>query len=276
MGTWGTAISSNDTFEDIYQEFFELYNKGQDVPEITSYIISNNTDAQADYEDKHSFWFALAKAQWECGALDINIYEKVQSIVNNGDDLKLWQELDGTSSDLKKRKKVLDEFLGKISKPNSKIKKRKKLVIRQPVFQKGDCLVFKLKNRNYGGAFVLEAENDTELGMNMLAVTTIDQSAKPTIRDFEIAYILTEKQEGSPGKYRERECITWCYVQFFKKAQTQFEVVGQLSVSKVYNSKEHCYMISQWDSIPAHVDNLNEYEKIHGKASLTVRLEEWR
>src|SRR5687767_8277147 len=126
MGTWGTAISSNDTFEDIYQEFFDLYNKGQDVLEITSYIISNNTDAQADYEGKNSFWFALAKAQWECGALDIDIYEKVKSVVNNGDDLKLWEELNGTSNDLKKRKKVLDEFLEKISKPNLKIKKRKK------------------------------------------------------------------------------------------------------------------------------------------------------
>jgi hypothetical protein len=137
-------------------------------------------------------------------------------------------------------------------------------------------LVFKLKNGNYGGAFVLEAENNTELGMNMLAVTTIDQPERPTINDFEIACILTERQEGFPGKYRERECITWCYVQFFKKAQTQFEIIGQLSVNKNYNSKEHCYMASQWDSIPAHVDNLNEYEKKHGKASLRVTLKEWR
>jgi hypothetical protein len=26
MGTWGTGISSNDTFEDIYSEFFEPFN----------------------------------------------------------------------------------------------------------------------------------------------------------------------------------------------------------------------------------------------------------
>ena len=188
----------------------------------------------------------------------------------------MWEELNGTSSDLKKRKKILEEFLNKISKPNEKIKKRKKAIIRQPVFKKGDCLVFKLKNGNYGGAFVLEAEWDTELGMNMLAVTTIDQSAKPTIHDFETAFILTERQEGSPGKYREREYITWCYVKFFKKALTHFEIIGQLTISKDYNSKEHCYMASQWDSIPAHLDNRNEYEKRHGRASLTVKLKEWR
>ena len=31
MGTWGTGISSNDTFADIYDEFFDLYNDGLSV-----------------------------------------------------------------------------------------------------------------------------------------------------------------------------------------------------------------------------------------------------
>lgn len=276
MGTWGTGLSSNDTFEDIYQEFFELYNKGLDVSAITEQILADNRELQSDYEDKNSFWFALAKAQWECGALDNDIYEKVKSIIDTGQDLKLWEELNGNSNDLKKRKKVLDEFLGKISSPNSKIKKRKKPIIRQPVFEKGDCLVFKLKNGNYGGALVLEAEKDTELGMNMLAVTTLNQLVRPTVQDFETAFILTERQEGSPGQYSEREFITWCYVQFFKKATTHFEIVGQLTVNKSYNSKDHCRMTSQWDSIPAHIDRRDEYEQRHGKAALTVRLRDWR
>jgi hypothetical protein len=276
MGTWGTGLSSNDTFEDIYSEFFELYNKGIDLPEITNNILSANIELQSDYEDQNSFWFALAKAQWDCGSLDQTVYEKVKSIIESGDDLKLWIELNGTSNDVKKRKKVLEDFLERISKPTEKIKKRKKLVIRKPVFQKGDCLVFKLKNDNYGGALVLEAEQETELGMNMVAVTTLNQSTKPTINDFENAFILTEKQEGFPGKYRESECIIWCYVQFYKKAQTKFDVIGQVDVLKQYNSKEHCMMAGQWDTIPKFLDNLEEYEKKHGKAGLTVKLREWR
>ena len=276
MGTWGTGLSSNDTFEDIYSEFIELYNLGLEIAEITNKIISANIDLQNDYEDKHSFWFALAKAQWECGSLDQKIYEKVKTIIDNGDDIRLWTELNGASSDVKKRQKVLDDFLEKISKPTLKIKKRKKLVIRQPVFQKGDCLIFKLKNDNYGGALVLEAERDSEFGMNMLAVTTMNQATKPTIQDFEHANILTEKDEGFPGKYRERPFITWCYVQFYKKAQTKFELLGQLFVAKKYNSKDHCYMVSQWDSISSHLDNLQDYEKKHGKADLIVQLKEWR
>jgi hypothetical protein len=109
----------------------------------------------------------------------------------------------------------------------------------------------------------------------MLAVTTINQLVKPTVSDFENALILTERQEGLPDKYREREFITWCYRQFFKKATTQFEIIGQLRVTKNYNSKDHCCMASQWDSIPAHLDNRTEYEQRHGRATLTVRLKDW-
>jgi hypothetical protein len=137
MGTWGTGLSSNDTFEDIYSEFFEMYNNGLQVPEITKNILSANIELQSDYEDKNSFWFALAKAQWECGNLDQTVYVKVKSIVKNGDELKLWVELNGTSNDVNKRKKVLEDFLEKISKPIVKIKKRKKIVTQKPVFQKG-------------------------------------------------------------------------------------------------------------------------------------------
>ena len=35
MGTWGRGISSNDTYADIYDEFFELYDDGLSVKEIT-------------------------------------------------------------------------------------------------------------------------------------------------------------------------------------------------------------------------------------------------
>lgn len=276
MGTWGTGISSNDTFEDIYSEFFELFNKGLEVKEITRTIIQNNKDLQSDYEDKNSFWFAIAKAQWECGSLDNDVLEKVKSIIVSGQDLKLWEELNGQTNDLKKRKKVLDDFLEKISAPNDKIKKRKKTIIRQPVFRKGDCLTFQLQNGNFGGALVLEAEQETELGMNMLAVTTMNQQSKPTMLDFEKADILTQRQEGFPGKYKNREYITWSYAQFFKKAKTKFEIVGQLEVRKNYNSKDHCYSVGHWDTIPATLDNLELYEQKHGKCGLKVKLKEWR
>ena len=64
MGTWGTGLSSNDTFEDIYQEFFELYNKGLDIPAISQQILNDNKELQNDYEDQNSFWFLVLGSWW--------------------------------------------------------------------------------------------------------------------------------------------------------------------------------------------------------------------
>ena len=70
MGAWGTAISSNDTYADIHDEFFELYNDGLEVDEISKQLINKNQETINDPDDCNNFWFALVKAQWECKQLD--------------------------------------------------------------------------------------------------------------------------------------------------------------------------------------------------------------
>jgi hypothetical protein len=190
MGVWGTAISSNDTYADIYSEFFDLYNEGLDIPEISGKLIAANQETINDRDDCNNFWFALAKAQWECKQLDTGLLDRVKEIVETGADLEVWRQLDADDKDLKKRKLVLDKFLEDLQKERPKAKPRKKKIVRQPVFEKGDCLTFKLKNGNYGGAVVLEAIKDTEFGHNLIATTRINQPGKPTKKDFENAEVL--------------------------------------------------------------------------------------
>jgi len=82
MGAWGTAISSNDTYADIYSEFFELYNDGLDVEEISKKLIADNQETIDDTDDSNNFWFALAKAQWECKQLDNDIFARVKNVID--------------------------------------------------------------------------------------------------------------------------------------------------------------------------------------------------
>ena len=42
MGTWGTAIKDNDAFADVYDEYFDLYNKGGQPENISKKIIEDN------------------------------------------------------------------------------------------------------------------------------------------------------------------------------------------------------------------------------------------
>jgi hypothetical protein len=272
MGTWGTAISSNDTYKDVYSEFMDLYNDGLEVQEITELIIKKNSEIIDDPEDGPNFWFAIAMAQWQCKALDNNIFIKVKQIADSDEDIKSWHELGASRKDIDKRKGVLKAFIEKISTENPKAKRRKKKILRDSIFQKGDCLVFKLHSGNYGGAFVLASEKQTEYGLNLIATTTIDQKEIPTVEDFKKSYVLIRKIQWSPKQWRDYESISWYYSQFFKKSPINLTVVGNLKVDKEYHLDKDFRSFSQWDDIKKTVELNPENIKERGKPDKTLRL----
>lgn len=231
MGSWGTAISSNDTYTDIHNNFFDRYNEGMDVPQISQLLIAENQDVIHDTDDANNFWFALAKSQWECKALDKEIYDLVKQIIESGDDLKVWEQLGADKKDLEKRKVVLEKFLMEISVEKQKAKSRKKKKILQPVFEKGDCIAFKLENGNYGGAVVLEAIRDTEYGYNLIVATRINQSAKPTTKDFETAEVLIVNYET----FNDKPAIHWYMPMNHHELQTSIEVIGQINIEHSFD-----------------------------------------
>ena len=115
MGSWGTGISSNDTFEDIKDEFFELYNEGLQPNEITQKLINSNREIVNDKEDANNFWFALSLCQWECKALEPELLERITKIIKSGTDIELWKELGAEKTELTKRQKALEKFLEKLN-----------------------------------------------------------------------------------------------------------------------------------------------------------------
>ena len=276
MGTWGTGISSNDTFEDIKDEFFELYNDGQEPTEITKELVNSNPEIIGDKEDANNFWFALALCQWECKSLEPELLERITEIIESGTDIELWKELGAEKSELTKRKKVLDKFLEKLNSEKKSPKKRKKKKFRDSIFQKGDCLTFKLANQNYGGAFVLEAEKQTEFGMNLIAITDISKETELTLKDFESAKVLIRKEEQAPGNFKDREQVTWYYAQFKKRSTTDFTVIGQLEVTRTFNFNSDYTGASDWDMIPDALNMNAELVELRGEPSKTIKLKKLR
>ncbi|MBW1296369.1 hypothetical protein [Aquimarina litoralis] len=275
MGTWGTGISSNDVYEDINYEFFELYNEGMDVPEITKKLIQENKELIDSYEDQNNFWITIAKCQWECKALDSEVHKKVIEIVESGKDIELWKELDSSKSDLTKRKKVLDSFLTKISEDKKSARKRKRKVFRDAIFEKGDCLVFKLSDGDYCGAFVLESEKNTEYGLNLIVTTDIKKTDKPTLKDFEKAKVLFGMTQQTLTKFVPKEKISWYYAQHFKKAETEFEIIGKLKVDKYYYSSKDYQSFSNWDNLVLFQDTFYSDYK-NNKCNVNVKLSSLR
>lgn len=126
MGAWDASINGNDTFLDIYQAFFDLYNQGHNPVDISKKILIDLEETFNDYEDRNNSLFGLALAQWETKSLEPSILNRVREIIETGDDINLWKELEADEKTLKKRKAVLDKFLHQISKEREKAKRRVK------------------------------------------------------------------------------------------------------------------------------------------------------
>ncbi|WP_339881275.1 hypothetical protein [uncultured Algoriphagus sp.] len=64
MGTWGTAIKSNDTSSDIYADFFDLYNEGEKLDVIAEKLIRDNNELIENPDDSNIFGLLL---HWHFG-----------------------------------------------------------------------------------------------------------------------------------------------------------------------------------------------------------------
>jgi hypothetical protein len=124
MGTWDTKIDGNDTFQDIYQNYFDLYNQGQDPIYISKKIQEDYAEMFSDYDDRYSSLFGLAMAQWETKALDSTIFEQVKEIIETGKDIQVWKDQGADDKTLKQREIVLRKFLVQISTEREKAKRR--------------------------------------------------------------------------------------------------------------------------------------------------------
>jgi hypothetical protein len=124
MGTWNIAINGNDTFLDVYQRFFGLYNEGQNPVDISKQIQEEYEDVFNDYDDKHPGLFGFALAQWETKSLDPVIFKQVKDIIEKGEDIEVWKEHGVDEKTLQKRQAALDKFLQKISAEKEKPKRR--------------------------------------------------------------------------------------------------------------------------------------------------------
>ncbi len=126
MGVWNSEILGNDTTADIYANFFEIFNSGAGQIYASDIIKKDFADYFEDYEDKNNSYFGLALAQWETKSLQPEIHNEVKNLIENGIDIKLWEELGADEETLKERKDKLNKFLEQISTERPKAKRRLK------------------------------------------------------------------------------------------------------------------------------------------------------
>ena len=106
MGTWGTAIFSDDYTADIKREYQALISCGVPMKEALDKTIEY---FQVNVSDDPRFWFAIASIQCKYNILDDEVRAVTLEILNNGGDLDEWD-----NDNAAKRRKVLSELQKKL------------------------------------------------------------------------------------------------------------------------------------------------------------------
>lgn len=81
MGTWNTKIKGNDTTLDIYTNFFDLYNEGENSINVSKQIKTDFQDYFQDSDDRNNSFFGLDLAQWETKSLEKEVFKTVKEII---------------------------------------------------------------------------------------------------------------------------------------------------------------------------------------------------
>jgi len=197
MGTWGTGILHNDTTADIWVEFKELYNNGLSLKDIRVKL-EKDYSPQDDTEYYGEIWTGIAYGQWMCGGLEAYTLRKLKASTQLKW-LTLWAD---DKNLLPKRKKVLAEFIEKVQRPRPNPLKRKKIVVRQSFFKKGDVIGIRINSKCFIAAIVTNQYNSKSNGQNTITFTDHFFSDQTTLKEVLTSNIFYLDIGGSNKYYR--------------------------------------------------------------------------
>jgi len=183
MGAWSPSILGNDTSCEVRERFFELYDLGEQ-PENIADIVLEEQQENLQY-DKTNVWFGLALATWECKVLTSEIFNQVKQIVESKADIEFNRKLEADNDFLKKRQKVLDVFIVKISTEKDKARARKKIPKQvQSVYLSGMCFTYKNANGKYIGVYLTKSEHFKNKGKIVFCFMDFESDEIPNLSMF--------------------------------------------------------------------------------------------
>ena len=145
MGAWGTGLYQDDTTCDVKEEYLNLLKIGTEPEEAMEEMIINWEDCIEDVEEGPLFWFALAETQWRYGLLDEKVKEIALQYIEEGIDLKRWEEDQKLYT---KRKTELEKLKEKLESEQPKGKKIPKMTFQRANWKIGDIILYQILNEN--------------------------------------------------------------------------------------------------------------------------------
>lgn len=234
MGAWSPAILGNDTSCEVRERFFELYDLGEQPEKIADIVLEEQQENLL--YDKTNVWFGLALATWECKVLTSEIFNQVKQIVDSKADIEFNKELEADNDFLKKRQKVLDDFIVKISTEKNKARARKKIPKQvESVYLSGMCFAYKNANGKHIGIYLTKSEHFKNKGKIVFFFMDFESDEVPNLSMFSNSklYGLTKLGPEWSGYEYQGNVTDLAYDKntkddFYNFVSKAFTLVGQI------------------------------------------------
>ena len=224
MGTYGTSITADDTVADVAGTIVDRMKEGASVQEASDFALRRFKSSLKDSDDGPLVWLALAHVQWKYGRVDAQVLDRVRSDIASGKGLDRWRE-DPTG--LAKRKRVLENFLAKISTVNGKPSAPPRSVVQLAPFGEGDCIAVQTSSGEYTAAIVLKVDNSrSEYGSNLVASLDYLSTTLPEQKVFEDRNWLFKHH----GSWHGAQELAWYIPVGFRKARKRIRLVGRTEI----------------------------------------------
>lgn len=246
MGAWGPAIFSDDTAEDIRNDYRQMLEDQVPDDEATERVIA--AYEHLDDDEQHLLWLALAAAQSSVGRLSDDVKGRALQVIDGGRGLERWEE-EGPRV-LEKRKAALAKLRDQLTGPQRTRRKLRPPWRHVTDLQAGDVLALTLAGGELALVRVARIDDD-RLGVAPV-LSLLDWSGRSVPSDHQLRGLQTRyARDGSDRPMTYRPSVHRTKAPDWRDAG--FEVVAK-EVRQVDDGTVQPWSYCGWDVLASAVE----------------------
>lgn len=140
MGTWGTALYSDDLAADIRSDFRDLIGQGLAADDALERLLSEYSCSFNDPDEAAVFWLAVADTAWRLGRPVVRATAEALNVIESGADLRRWE----VAKDRRARGLVLDKLAANLRSLPPSAKRVARPLIANNTWKVGEVVAYRL------------------------------------------------------------------------------------------------------------------------------------
>jgi hypothetical protein len=145
MGTWGTALFSDDLAADLRNDLRALLGDGVPVDAAVDRLVADHETALGDPDEAPVFWLAVAYAAWKLGRPSARATTEALTVISSGRDLARWRE----PNDRRKRQAVLARIESDLRSDAPAAKRIAPTFVADNQWEVGELIAYRLASGKY-------------------------------------------------------------------------------------------------------------------------------